>query len=141
MGSWFTSSPLRLGSGDDNMTRKQTERAYLAGILDGEGNIAMRRSGGRGNGSAGKYIYPRVEVKLTTPDILDTLVRITGLGKVSGPYKDHRSTPENPRQDVYAWVVTGENALKIVRAAYPYLHAYRRAQADIVLRAKMGRMT
>lgn len=140
MGSWTTLSSIRLGRNGETMTRKLTERAYLAGILDGEGNIAMRRSGGRGDGKAGQYVYPRVEVKLTTPDILDTLVRITGLGKVTGPYPDRRSTIENPRQDIFAWTVSGKDALKIVRAAYPFLHSYRRAQADLVLRAKSGKL-
>ncbi len=97
----------------------ETERAYLAGILDGEGcvSVATRLK---------KYLTPIVQVTNTRLELLDWLHVRYGGSVLARP--DKRQT----RKPSYAWVVCGQKALHVLRDARPYL-LLKTQQADLVL--------
>lgn len=101
----------------------QVDAAYLAGILDGEGNI---RLAGRGRG---KYITPCVQVTNTRYELLTWLQDRFG-GSI---YRNKESRPT--RKPYWVWSVAGQKALHVVRVARPYL-LLKIEQADILLSLK-----
>lgn len=113
MGSRRTSSTLR-------MTRRQTERAWLAGVIESDGTIYSKKRG--------KYATPCVRIHMTDKDVLDTVVAITGFARVLGPYERtvKRFDTEKP---YYVWQVHGKDALRVYQAIRPWLHSRRLAQA------------
>jgi hypothetical protein len=99
--------------------RTEAEKAYLAGILDGEGcvGVAWRE---------GKYLTPTIQVVNTNPILLDWLHDRYG-GSVRG-----RPDVRLNRKPSFCWTVCGQKALTVLRDARPYL-LLKTEQADILL--------
>jgi hypothetical protein len=103
----------------------ETDRAYLAGIIDGEGciGVAYRRVKGK------RYITPTLQVNNTRQELLEWLYERYG----GGVY--HRTDTRPTRKPSWLWSVAGQKALTAIRDAYPYL-LLKVDQADIVLAIK-----
>ena len=96
----------------------RAEAAYLAGLLDGEGCLSVRR---------GRWARPGIEVCMTQRAPLARAQEITGAGSI---YR-RRETRER-RRDVWKWCVTrGDELLRIVRAVQPWL-TVKTADAHVV---------
>jgi hypothetical protein len=95
-------------------------RAYLAGIIDGEGCISV---GWR----KGKYITPTLQITNTNKDLMEWLVRTCG-GTNYRKGADGRST----RKQCWYWIAAGRVARDIIEAVRPYL-IVKNKQADLIL--------
>lgn len=106
--------------------------AYLAGIVDADGCIAVRRStyaARHGNG-AGASFWERLVVKQVTPEVVDLLHATFG-----GSRRVHDPTAKRGRP-LFGWEATGQVANRALVALMPYLRI-KRAQAEncLALRA------
>lgn len=107
-----------------------TEIAYLAGIIDGEGNISVSRCLRKTRDS---YLYSvRLVVTNTRPDLIEWIRgRFGGRVQVKSP-------PTARHRAAYRWTVDGRRARPILTQVYPYLvlksHQARIALAYLNLR-------
>jgi len=104
---------------------KNTDKAYLAGIIDGEGciSVAGRKSGSR----RGRYLTPTLQVTNTRRELLDWLYERYGGGIYA-----HMRTIQRGRKPCWLWSCAGQKALKAIRDARPYM-LLKCEQADILL--------
>lgn len=101
----------------------EPQRAYLAGIIDGEGSISLVRSNAR---ASARYIYPYVRVTNTDALLLEWLARLVGYGS-------RHYTDEHPRRKVVHHVGWACNeAVAVLRLALPYL-VIKRGRAELAL--------
>lgn len=92
------------------------DAAYIAGIIDGEGTIAVnRRKPDKRNGPFYNYT-PRIRVAMTSKNLVLWLQGVTGLGGVSY-YKARNSK----YLDQWEWNVTGHSARLLAQRISPFL--------------------
>src|SRR5262245_8537339 len=91
---------------------RREEVAWLAGLLEGDGCFARNASNRA----------MRVRISMTDRDVLETCHRVTGMGKVTGPYgASYRPTP------MYVWEVARRNdAYALMIMVWPFMHQRRR---------------
>jgi hypothetical protein len=108
-----------------------TELAWLAGWLEGEGTFFCHIEPARGNRKA--YVRLTVRAASVDKEIVDKAQTIAG-GRVYGPYK----YTEN-RQPHYQWGISGKSAAaEFMRLIRPHLGTRRRAQIDAALTKGVG---
>lgn len=97
-------------------TPRDTELAWAAGFIDGEGcfdaNIKVNYQTSKGEK---KRRYLRLSVDQQNRELLDQLVRIFGLGKVYS-YKGRPGSPAG-----HKWVCNGRVAFYVAGQVWPYL--------------------
>lgn len=116
--------------------KKETDRAWLAAMFDGEGCIGIRRFSSYRKEVEQVYQDGFVAYTVVTNndiELLEKCIAITGKGKVA--LKQKANTTDNrgivSRKDSYGWRLDGNDAVDVVRAIYPYLIA-KRKQACLV---------
>ena len=87
----------------------ETEKAYIAGLTDGEGCISA-------NKQFKKYHYLRVEITNTNPIMCDFLMKTVGYGS---PHLVKKQK-ENWKSTI-SWIVTNKQGEKFLREILPYL--------------------
>lgn len=99
-----------------------TEAAWLAGFLDGEGSLMVLRTVRR------KYVsyVPAISATSTTPALVQTVYRLCG-GKVSKPFQ-----PKGNSKTAQVWMLTGKRVGPVLRKVSPYLVA-KRQQAELLI--------
>ena len=97
------------------------EIAWLAGLFDGEGNIAWPRKG--------NVHSARVSICNTNFELLDKIVEVTGTGSQVGLSRgnDKHAPAKN-------WTVYGDRAKHLLKLMLPWL-IVKRTNAEIVLEA------
>jgi hypothetical protein len=100
------------------------ELAYLAGVIDGEGNIAigLRSRGAKGEKSPIYWGY--LKVSNTDRRLLEWCANVTGVGTI---HKEGRK--RGRRRQLYIWHVSSTPSEQILRDVYPYL-VIKREQAE-----------
>ncbi|WP_194191205.1 LAGLIDADG family homing endonuclease [Clostridium chrysemydis] len=90
---------------------KDTDKAYIAGLIDGEGSIMLQRI------HRSTYPSPVVSVTSTTIEILHYLKDIIGHGTIT------KKTNYNPEKhkDCYTYILTYDKAINLLKDIYPYL--------------------
>lgn len=102
----------------------ETDRAWAAGIMDGEGCIRLQNR----RNSSGKISYTlRVSVSNTDPPMLRRLVELFG-----GGVWPNRSATGKP---MWQWVVWSKNAESALTAMAPYLIT-KKVQAQVALESQ-----
>jgi hypothetical protein len=104
------------------LPNKDTERAYLAGIIDGEGHIAaqVRRDG--------RQITFQIVVVNTSWELMEWLAPLGGTVRLAGLAGSNKRT-----KTMWKWVVTGLlNVQGVLHCVRPHL-VIKGAQADRVL--------
>jgi len=93
------------------------QRAYMAGIVDGEGSIQIRCRGlgGGVSGRPGQYTLI-VQVVNTSKPLIDWLAANWGGAVAYTPEK-----PELNRKAKWSWSVTANNALRVLDEVYEFL--------------------
>lgn len=99
----------------------EPEKAWVAGILDGEGSIVFQRQVQLSGGYS-----PRVKVINTDPRMLVRLKEITGVGYI------YENKVVGNRKRAWTWIAACEAALNILEAIRPYL-VVKGEQADIAM--------
>src|ERR1700747_2590374 len=107
----------------------ETDRAYLAGIIDGEGSIMMIHHKPRPNGNGTKWEYWVLRVSVANTDIR---LIIWLLEKFGGGFSTGKNKRPN-QKDHYQWRLDSKRAEPILRAALPYL-ILKREQAELALK-------
>lgn len=105
----------------------ETDKAYIAGLLDGEGCVGIAKQKTR----TGKYDYVfqmRVIITNSCADVLYWVQEQTGIGLIY-KYKKGYQTNWKP---VHRWQVVSNQCRTLLMELYPYLKI-KRDIADIVL--------
>lgn len=95
---------------DSVKTMVDTESAYLAGLIDGEGSIIAVKRNKKGR------ITWRLQVSSTTPILLDWCVEKTGVGKIIKRVSRNPLHADSQWWQCYSW-----NAKKILEQTLPYM--------------------
>ena len=98
-----------------------TERAYVAGIIDGEGWVEFRRVNRTRNTRPGKPTYRTLIIRMEVPQVdgrlIDYLMTTTDEGN-----RDIKRFPKNPNaQDQHRWRVSHRGVYRILKQVYKYL--------------------
>lgn len=102
--------------------KEDTEKQYLAAIVDGDGHIEINKSG--------KWKYRiRLGVTNTSEALMDYLQATYG-GNVHGP---HKSKHKN-HKDRFIWLCSTKEAIKLIKQIEPYL-VIKYEQADLAIEA------
>lgn len=110
-----------------DVTRDQrTERAWAAGLFDGEGCLYLTPE--RSSGWRGVSLYLSQSSKAGSPDtILRFHLAVNGLGSLTGPH-----APRSPwsRLPQYHWQTSGRHAVsRVLRILWPWLGAVTHERA------------
>lgn len=90
----------------------ETEKAYLAGMIDGEGTVTLVKHRSRDT-----FKRPQVAVSSTSYSLLKAFVNMTGVGYISQKkkYKDHH-------KQSYHWnISSGSQTIDLCKQLLPYL--------------------
>ena len=108
----------------NNLT--DTDAAYLAGIIDGEGSINLSRVHKNSPDHTTTY-FIRLRVTNTHRGLLDWIVLKVGYGSV-GKMKNYDS--KYNRKQAYQWNLSNQRVVDVLRQVYPYLKV-KRLQAEV----------
>lgn len=98
-----------------NHSMTATDYAYLAGVLDGEGYVALVKPG-----RAGGRSRPQIEVSSTDPELINWLSYAVG-GWTPTPRQ------ERPNRKIeYRWRCTGKEAASLANHVAPYMQIVRK---------------
>ncbi|XOB41196.1 MAG: LAGLIDADG family homing endonuclease [Candidatus Nealsonbacteria bacterium] len=103
------------------------EAAYTAGLIDGDGTIALSRSQSK---NRNKKEYRRLEVKISNTDfnLLSYIKNIVGAGQIS------KKRPRNERQSIsYAYRICNRQAFNLLTQISSCLKTYKQKRARLVL--------
>ncbi len=105
----------------------EVDRAWLAGLIDGDGTIGIRRED---NGKWNPGFIPYLSLTTSDTQLAQRCVEITGLGKVNpkGFAGDTDVRGIKQRRDNFVWRLDGQIASRVIRDIYPYL-VQKRSQA------------
>ena len=102
---------------------RESEAAYIAGIIDGEGTITLTRT------HRGENRRPIVSVSSTERALLEYLRLVIGAGRTTNK---RRSRTYHSASFVY--VISSRNALALLSQISQYLHTYKLDRANLLLR-------
>lgn len=126
--------------------KHEVDRAWLAGLIDADGCIGLRKQHPRPGRGTNPTFIPHTGVSSSDIVALERCQQITGLGNINLKHKagstDYRGI--NTRRDFYTWRLDGQIASRVIRDIYPYL-VIKRAQATLAynmnLSLRWGRPT
>ena len=102
-----------------------TKLAYLAGVVDGEGCIGIRKTKRTGTWKSTRYAAI-VTVGSTSRDLIEDLVTAFRVGCVTYRF------PTKTKRSCYVWTVSSVGARHVLRLLRPYL-IVKREQAAVLL--------
>jgi hypothetical protein len=99
-----------------------TEAAYLAGIIDGEGTITLTRK------HRGENRRPVVSISSTEFPLLLHVRSVVGAGRITSKVraKEHHSPS-------FAYIISSRQALTLLGSVSPYLRTYKAGRARLLL--------
>lgn len=98
------------------------EAAYLAGLIDGEGTVALTRR----HRSDNRQLV--VSISSTESAILDYVLHIVGAGRIT-----RKRTYRFNHAQSFTYAIANRQALELLRQIYPYLKSYKVARTALVL--------
>jgi hypothetical protein len=101
----------------------ETEAAYIAGLVDGEGSITLSRKHRNENRHLG------LTISSTELPMLEFVLAATGVGKITNKA---RSQPHHSHS--YAYAVYNRQALQILEQIHPHLLSYKSARSALAIR-------
>ena len=101
----------------------QTDAAYIAGIIDGEGTVTLSRR----HRSENRQLV--ISISNTERPLLEYVLNSVGAGKITGKrtYQPHHSAS-------YTYAISNRQALALLNQVVPYLKTYKAKRSDIILR-------
>lgn len=95
----------------------ETEKAWLAGIIDGEGciSISKRNLGKAKSGRLGFSYRLNVMVRMTHKPTIEKIVSLVGLGKCD------RHERDITRKDAFVWSLWTQQAFALLKEILPYM--------------------
>ncbi len=98
------------------------DAAYLAGLIDGEGTIALSRR------HAGDNRQLVVTISSTESALVEWVRAALGVGKIT-----HKRTTSPRHAPGLTYCVTNRQALNVLAQVAPFLRSYKRDRAELVL--------
>lgn len=89
----------------------ETEKAYIAGIIDGEGSIMLQKF------HSNEHPSPCISIASTTKELLEWIINIIKVGNIVNK-KNYNS---KKHKNCYSYVIKRDNAIKLLKEVYPYL--------------------
>jgi len=111
----------------------KTELAYVAGIIDGEGTIALNRKY-----KTSKWRWPRISISNTDKRLIDYLLRT--LAKFS-PVLIRKPPRKANHRCAYEIRMNSDNALALVKKLLPYLRVPEKRRRAELLVTKYKKLT
>lgn len=106
--------------------------AYLAGLFDGEGHIAIHRSKGK-PGGAKHYYCLRVTLAMSHFPIIERMQELSGLGSLMvSKLVPKAGSDKTPNRPMVSWRITSRQAEQLLTALLPYLKV-KREEAELAL--------
>jgi len=102
---------------------KEVAAAYLAGLIDGEGTVTLRKET--------RFRFPIVAVATTSRELAEWCVSNTNVGTISTKrlYSPHHKKS-------YHWVVRHHAAIRVLESVFPYLvEAEKKRRAGLIIEA------
>jgi hypothetical protein len=100
----------------------ETEAAYVAGIIDGEGTITLTRTH-RGEGRR-----PVVSISSTELPLLQYIQSVIGAGRITG-----KNTARTHHSPSFAYVISSRGALALLARISTYLRTYKLQRCRLLL--------
>lgn len=104
----------------------QTEAAYLAGLIDGEGTITLTH---RQKGAQRQLV---VSISNTERDLLLAVLKMLGVGKITS-----KKESNSLHRAGYAYVLSNRQALALLDQIISYLHSYKKHRAQLIIDSYM----
>ncbi len=98
------------------------DAAYIAGLVDGEGTIALTRRHKNENRQL------EISISNTEMELLDYLLETIGAGRIT--QKKTYSAKHTPSA---TYLISNRQALSLLEQISPYLRTYKQHRADLVL--------
>lgn len=120
--------PQRTKPLPNKLDLEETEKAYLAGLIDGEGTICVnvRRPGPERRTSRPQFVL-QIAIGMCDRNLIETLYRRVGIGTF------HKGTLQNPKhRTIWFWRLLAEDGDLFLRTITPYLILKRR-QAELFM--------
>lgn len=108
---------------------KETDKAYIAGLLDGEAYIGIKRNTTLRNGRINPGYQERIQVRMVDEQVIKFLAEILG-----GSYHKQKPSAVNGRP-LYCFHASDKMAVNILRTILPYLRV-KRTVAEAVLKLR-----
>lgn len=102
----------------------ETEKAYIAGIIDGEGSIMLQRI------HSNEFHSPCVSIASTTLELLEFIKLTIGKGSII----KKKNYNESLHKDCYSYVLRRNDAINLLIEISPYLIINSKKQrADLII--------
>lgn len=103
----------------------ETEKAYIAGIIDGEGSIMLQRF------HTNEFPAPCVSIASTSLELLEWIKKTIDKGVI---ISKKNYNPE-VHKDCYSYVLRRNDAIYLIKEIYPYLIIdSKRKRAELILK-------
>ncbi|MDC1288082.1 LAGLIDADG family homing endonuclease [Gammaproteobacteria bacterium] len=101
----------------------QTDTAYIAGLIDGEGTVTLSRRHRNEN----RQLV--VSISNTDRPLLEYVLTSIGAGKITGKitYQSHHTAS-------YTYTISNRQGLALLKQILPYLKTYKAKRSDLILR-------
>ena len=102
---------------------EQTDAAYIAGIIDGEGTVTLSRR----HLSENRHLV--ISISNTDRPLLEYVMNSVGVGKITGKktYQSHHTAS-------YTYSISNRQALALLKQILPYLKTYKAKRSVLILR-------
>ena len=98
------------------------DAAYIAGLVDGEGTIALTRRHKNENRQL------EISVSNTEMELLEYLLETIGTGRIT-----QKKTYSDKHRPSATYLISNRQALSLLEQISPYLRTYKQHRADLVL--------
>lgn len=105
-----------------------TDLAWAAGIIDGEGYIGMTKANPGVNRRKTLGFQIRISVRMTHKQTIEKLHTLFG-----GTFKQHKPKDSTKHRICYEWFIGDLGTIEVIRQIYKYL-VTKKGQADLILR-------
>jgi len=101
---------------------KQTDAAYIAGLIDGEGTVTLSRRHRNEN----RHLV--ISISNTERPLLDYVLNTVGAGKITGKkaYQSHHNAS-------YTYTISNRQGLALLTQIIPYLKTYKLKRSHLIL--------
>lgn len=102
----------------------ETEKAYIAGIIDGEGSIMLQKI------HSNEFPSPCISIASTTLELLEFIKITVGKGSII----KKKNYNESLHKDCYSYVLRRNHAINLLIEIYPYLIIYsKKERAKLII--------
>jgi len=101
----------------------QTDAAYIAGLVDGEGTVTLSRR----HRSENRHVV--ISISNTDRPLLEYVLNSVGAGKIT-----NKRTSQTHHTPSYTYTISNRQALALLSQILPYLKTYKAKRSDIILR-------